>query len=89
LFALTEKNMTEYGIKERHTMMKKAHEDAPDLSIEQFCHLFEVSRSWYDEYLSQNDEKDEEIALRDRIEEIILEFPGYRRVTQTLHREGK
>jgi len=40
------KNLTEYGIKERHAMIKKVHGDHPDLSIEQLCHLFEVSRSW-------------------------------------------
>jgi len=55
------------------------------------CHLFEVSRSWYYEHIEQPEDDEEETVLRDRIEEIILEFPGYgyRRVTHTLHREGK
>ena len=67
------------------------HEDHPDLSLEQLCHLFEVSRSWYYEHRGHSEDDEEETALRDRIEEIILEFPGYgyRRVTHALHREGK
>jgi hypothetical protein len=67
------------------------HEGHPDLSIDYLCHLFEVSRSWYYEYIGQPEDDEEETALRDRIEEIILEFSGYgyRRVTHALHREGK
>jgi transposase InsO family protein len=67
------------------------HEDHPDLSIEYLCHLFEVSRTWYYEHRGHSEDDEEETALRDRIEEIILEFPGYgyRRVTHALHREGK
>ncbi len=72
-------------------MIKKAHEDYPELSIEHLCHLFLVSRSWYYEHMNEPDEDEEETALRDRIEEIILEFPGYgyRRVTHALQREGR
>jgi putative transposase len=72
-------------------MIKQVHEDYPDFSIEQLCHLFEVSRSWYYEHRGQPEDDEEETVLRDRIEEIILEFPGYgyRRVTHALHREGK
>ena len=72
-------------------MIKQVHEDHPDLSTEYLCHLFEVSRSWYYGHIEQPEDNEEETVLRDRIEEIILEFPGYgyRRVTHTLHREGK
>ena len=72
-------------------MIQKVHEDHPDLSIDYLCHLFEVSRSWYYEHIVQPEDDEEETALRDRIEEIILEFSGYgyRRVTHALHREGK
>jgi len=71
-------------------MIRKVHEDYPDLSIEHLCHLFEVSRSWYYEHIAEPEDDEEQTALRDRIEEIILEFPGYgyRRVTHALHREG-
>jgi putative transposase len=49
------------------------------------------SRSWYYEQKGQPENDEVETALRDRIEEIILEFAGYgyRRVTRALHREGK
>jgi putative transposase len=72
-------------------MIEKAHDLYPQLSIEQLCAFFAVSRSWYYEQKGQPENNEEETALRDRIEEIILEFSGYgyRRVTQTLHREGK
>jgi putative transposase len=72
-------------------MINQVHEDHPDFSIEQLCDLFEVSRSWYYEHRGQPEDDEEETVLRDRIEEIILEFPGYgyRRVTHALHREGK
>jgi putative transposase len=72
-------------------MIKKAHEDYPELSIEHLCRLFLVSRSWYYEQMTRLNDEMDETALRDRIEEIILEFPGYgyRRVTHALHREGR
>lgn len=72
-------------------MLEKAHEIYPDLSLDHLCHLFAVSRSWYYEQKGKAEDDEEETALRDRIEEIILEFSGYgyRRVTHTLHREGK
>jgi transposase InsO family protein len=71
-------------------MIEKAHELYPDLSIEQLCHLFAVSRSWYYEQKGQPENDEEETVLRDRIEKIILEFSGYgyRRVTHALQREG-
>jgi putative transposase len=72
-------------------MIQQVHEDHPDFSIDYLCHLFEVSRSWYYEHGGNLEDDEEETALRDRIEEIILEFSGYgyRRVTHALHREGK
>jgi putative transposase len=53
--------------------------------------LFGVSRSWYYQRLISSDERArEDVALRDAIERIVLEFPGYgyRRVTEALRREG-
>jgi putative transposase len=49
-----------------------------------------VSRSWYYEHRSQADPDPEEVALRDEIKRIILEFSGYgyRRVTRELARRG-
>lgn len=67
-------------------MILQAHQDHPELSVLRLCELFSVSRSWYYEAkLEQGDER-----LRDHIERIILEFPGYgyRRVTRALARAG-
>jgi transposase InsO family protein len=71
--------------------MKQAHESYPALSIARLCDLLGISRSWYYECEAKPEEDEEETALRDRIEEIILEMAGYgyRRVTHALHREGK
>jgi len=71
-------------------MIEQAHYEHAELSIERLCELFSVSRSWYYERSSQPESTEEETALRDQIERIILEFPGYgyRRVTHALAREG-
>ena len=70
-------------------MITHAHQAHPELSLQRLCELFEVSRSWYYEHLKQAEDDAEEIALRDRIEQIILQFSGYgyRRVTHALARE--
>lgn len=69
-------------------MITLAHQEHPDLSIFSLCELLDVSRSWYYERDDQADPED--IALRDEIEQIILEFSGYgyRRVTRELARRG-
>ena len=71
-------------------MIGLAHQEHPELSIECLCELFAVSRSWYYERSSRPESTQEETALRDQIERLILEFPGsgYRRVTHALAREG-
>lgn len=50
-----------------------------------------VSRSWYYEKPSPREKAKRNVALRDAIERIALEFPGYgyRRVTEALKREGR
>ena len=61
-----------------------------ELAVRQLCDLLDVNRSWF--YAAAAEPVDQEdTALRDRIEEIVLEFPGYgyRRVTATLHREKR
>jgi putative transposase len=58
------------------------------LSIRQLCQVLSVNRSWF--YARENRAVGaDDTALRDRIEEIVLEFPGYgyRRVTKTLERD--
>jgi putative transposase len=70
-------------------MITQAHHDHPDLSIQRLCKAFGVSRSWYYE-AQQEQGNEQETALRDEIEQLILEFPGYgyRRVTRALQRAG-
>jgi putative transposase len=71
-------------------MITQAHWQHPELSIERLCELFEVSRSWYYERAGKPESDASETALRDEIERIILDFPGYgyRRVTHALSRQG-
>ncbi|HEY1353545.1 MAG TPA: IS3 family transposase [Ktedonobacteraceae bacterium] len=84
------KNVAAAGVAECHIMVTLAHQEHPEISIEHLCELREVSRSWYDEHSGQVDPDPQDIALRDEIERIILEFSGYgyRRVTRALARRG-
>jgi putative transposase len=72
-------------------MIVEAKEGHPSISERDLCRLFSVSRSWYYERRPSSEEKARrDVELRDAIERIILEFPGYgyRRVTKELHRRG-
>lgn len=68
--------------------VKEAHEAAT--SERELCRMFSVSRSWYYERPSPEEKAAPDIELRDAIERIVLEFPGYgyRRVTKELCRRG-
>jgi putative transposase len=69
-------------------MIGRAKEEHPGFSERELCRLFSVSRSWYYERPSPEEKAAEDVELRDVIERIVLEFPGYgyRRVTKELHR---
>lgn len=69
--------------------MSSLQQEFPSLSIRQLCTLLGVSRSWLYERLHAPAQADRDVALRDAIEQIVLEFPGYgyRRVTAQLHRQ--
>jgi putative transposase len=71
-------------------VIARIKEEHPELSIERLCDLMGVSRSWYYEHPSAEQKARKDVVLRDTIERIVLEFPGYgyRRVTATLRREG-
>ena len=71
-------------------MIPQAHQAHPHLMLHRLCELFGISRSWYYEHADQPDQDAEETVLRDQIEQIILEFPGYgyRRVSHALSRQG-
>jgi len=65
--------------------------DGLQLSITKSCQALEVSRSGYYKWLNQPQPvPSAEIDLRDQIQEIVLEFPGYgyRRVTAELRNRG-
>jgi len=69
--------------------MSSLQQEFPSLSIRQLCTLLGVSRSWLYERLHAPSQAERDVALRDAIEQIVLEFPGYgyRRVTAQLHRQ--
>jgi putative transposase len=66
------------------------HAQHPETELVSSCAALGVSRSWFYERLSTLESTQETVALRDRIEEIVLEMPGYgyRSVTKQLHKEG-
>ena len=71
-------------------MVRQVHQQDPAHSIRHLCSLLEVNRAWY--YASQQEQTggDPDVDLRDVIEQLVLEFPGYayRRVTHALKRMG-
>jgi hypothetical protein len=74
--------------------MQTALSDGLQLSISQSCQALEVSRSGYYKWLREPKmdapENSEYMDLKNRIQEIALEFPGYgyRRITAELHNRG-
>lgn len=62
----------------------------PDVSLRHLCRWLGVSRSWYYACPSAEERAARDVALREAIERIILELPGYgyRRVTRALQRAG-
>src|SRR5215472_9893171 len=71
-------------------MMSQIHATYPQMSVRHLCDLFGVSRSWWYDRCKTAEPNAEEVALRDAIERLVLDFPGYgyRRVTHALQREG-
>ena len=71
-------------------MIHATHEAHPSLSIQQLCRLLGVSRSWFYDRQAHAGRDPDAVALRDAIEAITLDFPGYgyRRVTEQLGRDG-
>lgn len=70
-------------------MIADLRQTHPELSLRSLCRLFDISRSWlYERNTHAAAERD--IMLRDAIERLVLEFPGYgyRRVTKALQRDG-
>lgn len=66
---------------------RQAH---PEASVRQMCQMLGVSRSWLYEKPTTVEPSEVDTSLRDAIERLCLDFPGYgyRRVTAQLHRDG-
>jgi putative transposase len=62
----------------------------PDLSVRRLCQLTGTGRTWYYTRPSPEEVAQRDTALRDAIERLVLEFPGYgyRRVAAALRRDG-
>lgn len=71
-------------------MIGVLQEQFPTLSVRRLCRLLGVSRSWYYAHPTADALVERDLDLRDAIERVTLEFPGYgyRRVTHALRREG-
>lgn len=71
-------------------MIAAMREAAPELSIRRLCALTGTSRTWYYTRPTPEETAARDAALRDAIERLVLEFPGYgyRRVTKALQRAG-
>lgn len=73
--------------------VEKAHE-MPALPLQRICQLLGLSRSWLyaglDSCLQDQSREEERVRLRDAVEDVCADFPGYgyRRVTHHLSREG-
>ncbi len=64
--------------------------DYPQLSLRRICDLLGVSRAWLYTRATRPTQAERDVELRDAIEDMVLEFPGYgyRRVTKALQRDG-
>jgi putative transposase len=57
-------------------MIAEARAEHPEVSVKGLCELFSVSRSWYYQKPSPRHKAERDVALRDAIERMVLEFPG-------------
>jgi putative transposase len=71
-------------------MIEEARAEHPEVSLKELCELFSVSRSWYYERPTPEEKAHRDLQIRNAIERIVLEFPGYgyRRVSAELRRRG-
>ena len=87
------KSVGQAPLEQRHAVIERACEEKQPISIRHLCELLQVNRAWYyakQHVLVEPSKRAEEVALRDAIEKIILNFSGYgyRRVTHALQRDG-
>lgn len=69
-------------------MITIARQAYPAASLRLLCRIFHVNHAWYGVRPAPHQQLARDVALRDAIEQIILEFPGYgyRRVVAELRR---
>lgn len=77
-----------------YTLLQNQNANLDRLSISRGCSVLSVSRSGYNKWMKLNQKKPDsdpdEMKLKDEIQNIAIEFPGYgyRRITIELHRRG-
>jgi transposase InsO family protein len=71
-------------------MISACRAQHPSAPLSHLCAALGVNRSWFYARPTNAETDEAAVAIRGRIEEIVLEMPGYgyRRVTEQLHREG-
>ena len=71
-------------------MIGQIHAERPEVSVRRLCRLAGVGRSWYYAQPTAEQAAARDVALRDAVERVVLDFPGYgyRRVTKALARDG-
>jgi transposase InsO family protein len=71
-------------------VIRDVQQQSPTLPLAALCSALSVSRSWFYARQLPSEPTPEDLALRDAIEGITLEFAGYgyRRVTKQLQRDG-
>src|SRR5207237_1049482 len=87
------KSVGQAPLEQRHVVIEQTCQEKQPMSLRHLCELLQVNRAWYyarKHALVQPSKRAEEVALRDAIEKIILDFSGYgyRRVTHALQRDG-
>lgn len=70
--------------------MTTLRQDFPHLSVRQLCAMLGINRAWYYGRMTAATQAERDVALRDAIERIVLDYPGYgyRRVTAELQRQA-
>jgi putative transposase len=87
------KSVGQAPLEQRHAVIEDACQEKLPISTRHLCELLQVNRAWYygrQHRIEEPDKLAEAVALRDAIEQVILDFPGYgyRRVTHALQRTG-
>jgi len=87
------KSVGQAPLEQRHAVIEQACQEKQPISIRRLCELLQVNRAWYydkEHRTPDVSKRDAEMVLRDAIERIVLDFPGYgyRRVTRALSRAG-